>query len=175
MYLPKHKYKSNLHTPGEELELISTGANYIGPYFETYLGTYFTGKEPSAETEELRLQQNTDNNGREKSPKSTYDFLRDSEQEVLLKNTLPVPLYYPRPSTEKTLIRYFAIDKTNQRVVEVSKSTYLSMKSKEPKYYYPKYELKTLDWSLTNVSENRVNAAVAGLDSYLKNPSQFVR
>ena len=57
----------------------------------------------------------------------------------------------------------------------MSKDVYLSMKSKEPKYYYPKYELKTLDWSLRSVSDNRINAAIAGLESYLKDPSQFVR
>lgn len=175
MFLPKSKYKQGLYTTGTEYKHSVTGESYVGPYFKTYLNEAYTGEKPSATSVLLVPQQNIDLSGAPRPVKEEYDYIRNSSNEVDLKSTLPVPIYYPKPGTEKTLTRYFAIDKTNQRVVEVSKDTYLSMKSKEPKYYYPKYELKTLTWSLTSVSANRVNAAIAGLDSYLKNPSQFVR
>jgi len=175
MFLPKTKYKGGLHTTGTEFKNPVTGESYTGPYFKTYLGESYTGNKPSSDSVLLISQQETKPTGAPKPIKEEYDYLRNNSNEVDLKSTLPVPIYYPRSNRGATLERYFAIDKTNQRVVEVSKDTYLSMKSKEPKYYYPKYVLKTLTWSLTNVSDNRVNAAVAGLDSYLKDPSQFVR
>lgn len=176
MYLPKHKYKGNLTTTGTEYKHSATRQDYTGPYFLTFDGKAYTGGSPSANSVLLIPQQQTvDNPAKVKPAKEAYDYIREDSDEVALKSTLPVPVYYPRPSNGDTLVRYFAIDKTTQRVVEVSKDTYISLRSKEPKYYYPKYELKTLDWSLLNASVNRVNAAVAGLDSYLKDPSQFVR
>lgn len=180
MYLPKSKYKSGLYASLDTFVYKDSGEAYTGPYIETYLGKYLTGDTLTSLSRELIKIDSSDaylsgvgNNIA--VYRDRYDIIRENDNELALRATTAVPLYYPRPTNEKTLTRYFAIDKTNQRVVEVSKDTYLSMKSKEPKYYYPKYELKTLTWSLTSVSANRVNAAVAGLDSYLKDPSQFVR
>ena len=175
MFLPKTKYRGGLHTTGTQFKDSITGQAYTGPYFETYLGETYTGEQPSPDSTLLISQQENKSTGTPKPIKEAYDYLRDNSNEVELKNTLPLPIFYPKPSTGTSLQRYFAIDKTNQRVVEVSKNTYLSLKSKEPRYYYPRYELKILTWSLVNASENRINAAVAGLDSYLKDPSQFVR
>jgi len=175
MYLPTFKYKGNLYTQGEEYSIEGTNQSYVGAYFTTYSGDVFTGRKPGDGLNSKLVMYAQSTGGVNSIRPERYDTIRQKENEVQLRDTLPVPLYYPRPTNEKTLTRYFAIDKTNQRVVEVSKDTYLSMKSREPKYYYPKYELKTLTWSLTSVSANRVNASVAGLDSYLKDPSQFVR
>lgn len=181
MYLPKSKYQSNLTAAPGALKIKATSEPYTGPYFKTYTGKMYTGEAPSNASQELvnntfGISENLAINGQEVvGIPNEYDYLRSNNQEVQLKATLPVPIYYPKPNTGTTLERYFAIDKTAQRVVEVSKDTYLSMKSREPRYYYPKYDLKTLTWSLTNASENRINTAVAGLDSYLKDPSQFVR
>lgn len=180
MYLPKSKYKTRV-TAGNEFQAQNSTVTYSGMYFETYLGEFFTGETPSNSSVPLtRLAEQGDSVGRiQQGPEAVeytnYDFVRKDSKELELRSTLPLPLYYPKPGNVENFTRYFAIDKTTQRVVEVSKDTYLSMKSQEPKYYYPKYDLKTLQWSLTNVAENRINASIEGLDSYLKDPSQFVR
>ena len=180
MYLPKSKYTGNKYTAGNQLVYSNNNQPYVGPYFETYLGEYYSGDSPTSNSRKLEpvvVEGTTSlvSNQTAQPILERYDTIRRNSSEFRLKETLPVPMYYPRPNTGTSFERYFAIDKNTQRVVEVSKDTYLSMKSKEPKYYYPKYDLKTLTWSLTNASENRINAAVAGLDSYLKDPSQFVR
>lgn len=175
MYLPSFKYKGNLYTPGDEYSIEGSDLPYTGNYFITVTGEIFTGNKPGDGSNNKLVQYRKPVGGANSIKIERYDLIRQRDVELQLRDTLPLPIYYPKPGTEKTLTRYFAIDKTNQRVVEVSKDTYLSMKSKEPKYYYPKYELKTLTWSLTSTSANRVNAAIAGLDSYLKDPSQFVR
>ena len=175
MYLPSFKYKGNLITEGDEYSIEGSDQPYAGKYFLTDTGEYFTGNKPGDGPNQRLLPYIKPVGGANSTRIERYDLVRQKEAETQLKDTLPVPLYYPKPGTGASFERYFAIDKTNQRVVEVSKDTYLSMKSKEPKYYYPKYNLKTLTWSLTNVSENRINAAIEGLGTYLKDPSQFVR
>ena len=179
MYLPKTKYKTSNASQRDNL-VDSTGALYQGPYFETVTGELYSGAAPSKDSKPLTQATGPDqtiNTLGYLTPlgRTVYDRVRKDPVEEQLKETLEVPYHYPKPTSGTSFERYFAIDKTTQRVIEISKDTYLSMKSKEPKYYFPKYDLKTLTWSLTNASENRINAAVAGLDSYLKDPSQFVR
>ena len=180
MYLPKSKYKTSI-TTGNEFQTRRSTSPYVGLYFETSTGEFFTGDKPTSTSEKLfRLAEQGDSVGRIQSGPTAvdytdYDFVRRDDAELELRSTLPIPLYYPKPEGVKSFTRYFAIDKNTGRVVEVSKSTYLSLESQEPKYYYPKYELRLLEWSLTNPDINRINAAVEKLDSYLKDPSQFVR
>lgn len=175
MYLPSFKYKGNLITEGDEYSIEGSDQPYVGKYFLTDTGEYFTGTKPGDGPNQRLVPYIKPVGGINGTRIERYDLIRQKEIETQLKDTLPIPIHYPRPNTGTSFERYFAIDKTTQRVVEVSKDTYLSMKSREPRYYYPKYDLKTLTWSLTNASENRINAAIAGLDSYLKDPSQFVR
>lgn len=46
MYFPKSKIETNLFSSGE-LVLESTGQPYFGPYFKTFEGNSYTGKEPN--------------------------------------------------------------------------------------------------------------------------------
>lgn len=46
MYFPKSKIETNLFSSGE-LVLQSTGQPYFGPYFKTFEGNSYTGKEPN--------------------------------------------------------------------------------------------------------------------------------
>lgn len=181
MYLPKSKYQGGLRAQPASLKILATGESYEGMYFKTYDGRLFTGTAPSSQAQELTtntfgISENLAIDGESViGIPNEYDVLRSNDIEVQLKATLPLPLHYPKPGNVESFTRYFAVDKNTQRVVEVSKDTYLSMKSQEPKYYYPKYDLRILEWSLTNATENRINASIEGLDSYLKDPSQFVR
>lgn len=185
MYLPKSKYKTSIATKQDSL-VDPNGVLYEGAYFETFKGEKFTGSAPSNSSKRL-----TDITGPDQTDGTLtlgfvepvrvtdYDIVREDKKELQLRATLPVPIYYPKPSqkdyTKGNFKRYFAVDKTTGQILEVSPAVYASMKAQKPEYYYPKYRLKTLKWSLQKRSENRINAAVTKLDSYLKDPSQFVR
>lgn len=53
-YFPPSQYTPNLYTKGKEFMIIQTNENYIGYYFETLSGKYYTGKDPnSPPTQEL--------------------------------------------------------------------------------------------------------------------------
>lgn len=192
MYLPKHKYRV-IFTGGGEYELVSNREEYTGYLFETAVGTFFTGKKPTASSKQLQeieritgfVSGKDDGTGigiNDASPlilREDYDDIRQNSQEYALKNTERIPLYYPKPMPidygKKFIVRYFAIEKTTDRVLEISKEVYTSLNSKEPKYYYPKYSTKAIQWSLVNVRANQDTIRVSELDSYLKDPSQFVR
>lgn len=193
MYLPKSKYKANYYAYSNEYVYADTEEEYLGPYFVTYNSKAYTGTRPTAKSRLIKPVDysnesifNTVNEALvtnleyDITPKrSQYDFVRDNEIEANLRDTVPVPLYYPKPSPADYIkgkfSRYFAIDNGTSRILEISGDVYKSMKSREAKYYYPKYKLFIMEWNLRNSIENRINTSTAKLDSYLKDPSQFVR
>lgn len=185
MYLPKSKYKTNLTATPGALKIKATEEPYIGPYFETFTGELYTGTFPSKASKQLvrnafGISENFAINGEEIiGVPNEYDFVRSNNLEVQLKATLPIPVHYPKPAPadygKKFITRYFAIEKSSGRILEISKEVYTSLNSKEPKYYYPKYDTKAIQWSLVNVRANQDTLQVSELSSYLKDPSQFVR
>lgn len=46
MYYPKSQLTTNLSTNGKEYQLVDTGESYVGSYFKTSDGKYYTGKTP---------------------------------------------------------------------------------------------------------------------------------
>ena len=179
MYLPSFKYKGNLITEGDEYSIKGSDQPYVGKYFLTDTGKYFTGNKPGDGPNQRLVPYIKPVGGVNGTRIERYDLVRQKEIETQLKDTLPVPLYYPKPTssdyTKGIVKRYFAIDKTTGQILEITTKVYASMKAQKPEYYFPKYELKTLKWSLRDRSTNRINSSVAKLDSYLKDPSQFVR
>lgn len=200
MYLPKSKYQTG-YTPGGEYEIISTEQDYRGAYFKTHTGQFFTGNAPSRKSQELRLVNKdtgfisgqddgegttlglNNDNGPFLLFRERYDILRKDNKEYELRSTVPVKVYYPKPTPSDykrgILERYFALDKTTGQILEISLETYRSMKMEEPKYYFPKYTLGTVKWSLTSFIKNestiaKANTSLPGISSYLKDAKQFI-
>jgi hypothetical protein len=174
MYLPKTKYKGNQLTLDGSVIDVQTEELYTGPFFETSTGEIYTGAAPSATSRRL-VRVEGSGPGIDQTEKEVYDYLRENNTELRLKDTLPLPIYYPKPGATERFTRYFAVDKKTQRILEINKNDYLSIKNQEVKYYFPRYELRALEWSLTDIVSNKRNISINGLDSYLKDPSQFVR
>lgn len=188
MYLPKTKYKTGLFTDNSTYSTFlveSTREPYSGPYFETFSGELYTGTSPLDKNIQKLVKVET-------SPELVDTYLTPGEYDVVkqdveaynLRVTEPVQMYYPVPSeddyTKGEFVRYFLKDITNGRILEVRKDVYSSISKKEPKYYYPKYQLLAVSWSLRNPGGNRSVVAQAerrfpGITQYLKDPSQFVK
>ena len=47
MYFPPSQIKTNLYTSGKELSYASNGDEYVGFYFKTSSGRYYSGKNPN--------------------------------------------------------------------------------------------------------------------------------
>lgn len=46
-YYPKNRIKTNLYTDGGEYRILGTSNSYIGFYWSSYVGRFFTGKNPN--------------------------------------------------------------------------------------------------------------------------------
>lgn len=185
MYLPKTKYKTGLYSDGRTLVTSPNGEAYTGPYIETFDGRYFSGNSPmDSNSEELAVIEPLPEGPITYLEPLKYDEVRQDEEAFNLRDTLPLQVSYPvitkEDRTRGTIIRYFAKDKHTGRIFEINKQDYTSIKKKQIKYYYPRYEVVGLNWSLVSSSLNKRVVAQAektftNLSTYLKDPSQFVR
>ena len=193
MYLPKFKYKGNLTTPGKEFRVMETEEDYVGLYFETYNGRYYTGGVPTRNSKELQkydifVRDFTPNDRFDYTPYppvvEDYDIIKQDVHTFQLKSTYPVRTHYPVVSEsdyEKGfLFRYYVRDKNTGTIQEVSSEVYENMERKTTKYYYPKYDILKLRWSLFSFMRNSEmvslgNRRLPGLNEYIKNTTQFIR
>lgn len=204
MYLPKSKYKGDLHTSGNEFVIASTGNSYQGPYFQTFNGRYFTGQTPSKDSQEIIPRTDTQVYGDNQISNRTflleeYDIIRNNQEELQLKSTEPIPVFYPQPTSqdyiEGNIIRYFLRHRSTGIISEVNQEVYKAIIDKRPTYYYPGYITGKITWRIqgprsTTVRQGyRIPGAVSinkaavkslervlpGISSYLSDPGQFVR
>ena len=191
MYLPKSKYKGDQYTSGQEYIIPGEIDAYVGPYFTTFNGTAYTGEKPSSTSVKLEPLPEKENPTGYNSPITgevlfyeEYDGLRNNIDEFKLRSTLPVTRHYPKPTQEDynrgEFMRYFARDKKTRIVLEISKDVYASMKQKEPKYYFPKYDILEMKWNLTDAQTNISTIRFKSFDmpeliSFINDPAQFVK
>ena len=151
MYYPKTQIKPNLKSnPGEFVT--SQGKEYVGDYFKTSKGEYFTGKSPSNppnnpiyEVTSINLKDEKENT----TPKSYY--IKDG------KRVAPAPLP-PTPSpTLPTkgdyevgqMTRYF-VKKGNESIfVEIQKSEYEKFEQGNPSVQHQLYIPFKLNWIIS--------------------------
>jgi hypothetical protein len=161
MYYPKSQITTNLYTNGGELVYVSSQAQYIGYYYKTSTGKYFTGRTPqdSPNLELKLISIDADLNNLPilfSVPVNTFDIniedynsIKQSSQEIL-----NVPTYYqPQPTQQDYQIgefrRYF-VKKTNEILyIEVSKETYEAILNKDSKWVWYDYFAFNIPWQIT--------------------------
>ena len=164
MYYPQSQIKTNLYTNGSMLVYKSNNNLYIGYYWTTSTGKFFTGKTPSdLPNNELILlndssisnitstQEITFNNISSNISTSitTYSKLKPPPQSILY-----LPTYYlPQPTEQDYQIgefqRYF-VKKTNELIyTEVSKDTHDKISNQDPTYIWQYYIAFSLPWSIS--------------------------
>lgn len=203
MYLPKSKYKRNLYAEPGVFVYSSDQSPYTGPYFETYTGRYFTGEDPTNNSKELIFQPEEASPDFRTSiqglPLTEYDVIRNNQEELQLKSTEPIPVYYPQLTSEDytrgNIIRYFLKHRSTGVISEVSQEVYKAIIDNKPLYYYPSYTTGRLTWrirgprSTTTRQGYRIPGAISinkaaveslertlpGISSYLSDLGEFVR
>jgi hypothetical protein len=155
MYYPKSQIKTNLYTNGSELTFASNGNPYVGYYWTTVDGKYYTGKTPQDTPVQELVLPKKDNSFSSKQniseivSVSNYTLLKPTT-----KNTLNIPIFYqPQPTTQDyqtgEFQRYF-VKKTNELIyIEVSQDTYNAINTKNSDWIWYDYLAFNLPWSIS--------------------------
>jgi len=173
MYFPKSQIKTNLYTKGGEFIDPSTGENYVGFYFKTSTGGYYTGKNPQ-DSPVINLSPTIAFETSNLS--STLEFINESSPSIWTWDYYSTPLdktnppsppirTYPTPTKPDYILgeftRYF-LSKTNEsKFIEINKEQYQKYIDKDKNVAYQLYQPISFSWDLTGDRNDtyRVNEA----------------
>ena len=180
MYYPLSQIKSNLYTNGGEYFILSTNQPYVGYYYKTSAGKYYTGKTPQdLPTQELASI--TTLNGVdiinnpfqspvlvEKEDINNIPYLNLSNQYNI--NIIYNPYYSPTLPTVQDyqngeFQRYFC-KKTNEiQYIEINQTQFDKLVIQDPQIEFSLYEPFTITWQLIGDKQQvaRVNKNVVEL------------
>jgi hypothetical protein len=167
MYYPKSKIISDQFTNGEELVYKSNGIFYTGYYHILANNTVYTGKNPNDGIPELlvypkesspRLEDiesiNNPLTDQSQTGNFTFDITGTEYDNIRKKRNITPPtnsLLEPKPSLPlinyPSCIRYFVKRINNNIFIEVNKSTYDSIASKDKKWNWAIYIPFELPWT----------------------------
>jgi hypothetical protein len=201
MYFPQSQIKTNLYTNGDEFVVKSTDQNYVGSYWKTSSGQFFSKKNPQDIPYEELIESITQPQPPEDqistsilnftntniSPSSTsynldyssvrkYDLLRgvDVNQPQVKK----IPLYYhPQPTLDDyklgAFTRYFC-KRTNQDIyIEINKETFNGLLNANPEYLFSLYTPFQITWTLTGTSSEEVSKVNLSVVSRIERELKF--
>jgi hypothetical protein len=176
-YYPKNRIKTNLYTRGGDFINSSNGNPYVGYYYKTYNGYFFSGKDPS-DPNTLELLPLSSKVIEPNFPeifdplaegynikKDNYEYIkylintRNNVKFLKLKDINPettkrIPKhYYYTPSEEDyergIITRYFIKQINRETYIEIDKKTYNFIYNKDSEWYWEKYLPFKIDWKIT--------------------------
>lgn len=158
-YYPKNKIKTGLSTKGDEFLL--NGAPYVGKYYSTYDGKFFSGTDPVyGENIPLAFVRDIQSRGKEVNIKNPEQVSLDASvlteySKLIIKNQKVKPVsYFPSPTEEDYkrgyMFRYFTKRiNDNGYIIEISGDEYASIKNGTANYDVSLYHAIKLFWKLT--------------------------
>lgn len=103
MYYPKSQIVTNLYTNGQEYVLKSNNQNYIGYYWKTSDGKFFTGKTPEDKNiQELIISKSQTS----QDPSISPSYIQPIQVDLALAYTAPFIGNNPDQYNEKTILDY---------------------------------------------------------------------
>ena len=172
-YYPKSQVKTNLYTNGAELIYKSSKESYVGEYFKTSKGKYYTGKNPNFGTpSELVLANPINNQPNADLPEnltdpsrfitpvndvpislngSSYSFGVDSRGYRYDITPRAIPSYHKtKPTNEQFQLgkytRYFCKKNNELIYIEISQDTYNKLINRDPLIAYDLYTPANILW-----------------------------
>ena len=197
MYFPKSQITTNLYTNGKEYVYVGTDKEYIGYYFQTSKGKYYTGKNPNdPPIKEIIIPIQSLNKDAEEGEIGNYS--QDAALYLVpnvyaIASNLGLNATPPKPPTQKTNLptekdynlgeyqRYFASKDNEIKYIEIDKKQYEKFISQEPDVDYFLYTAFQFPWLISdnrnevvNVNKKTIerissNLTLPGFPSYFKN------
>ena len=199
MYFPKSQITTNLYTNGGEYVYKNSpeGEYYIGFYFKTSKGKYYTGKNPNdAPVQEIILEIQPQTEDAEEGVAGSYTaeanlYLVPDIYAININLGLDATppkapiLSTPLPTEEDYKIeeyqRYFASKNNEAKYIEINKSQFTQFKDELPTVDYVMYSVYSLPWLISgnrnkvyNINKSTVertqrNNQLIGFSSYFRN------
>ena len=176
MYYPEFLTETNLYTNGGEYSLAATGEAYIGFYWKTFDGKYYTNKNPQQTPYQLLVLTQTiqsQNNG--------DSFIQPSPgypKNDLNQNIVPNPTpYSPKPSPgdyeNGFFFRYFSKPVNSDSYIEINQITYGLMIEKRSNINYQLNTSLSVRWILTGGPQDSVYNQNKLIVEYMEVKSPF--
>ena len=191
MYYPKSKIKTNLYTNGYELVYRSNLANYVGFYYKTYNGKYFSGKSNDDITSKELIDVTTlINSSTEYTTSREFDNINTTVNaigysEMNLPRLSKLPIFiYPKTTQEDykngRFERYFVKKSNELDFTEIDKLQFERFLGKDPQYSWQFYIPFSMTWLISGdkdkvketnfkiASQVQTNNQVYGFVKYLE-------
>ena len=178
MYFPLSQIKQNQYTNGGEYILTSTSEDYVGYYFSTSTGKYYSGKNtydtPNIEliNSDSRISPPTFNPGFNEGVITVDPYLQIISN-VEIYNNIFKPYYNPEYPTDQDYVigefrRYFCKRTNNIFYIEIDKTQYDLLVNQDPKILFSMYVPFYIPWDISG-DKNQVqttNRNVVELTSF---------
>jgi hypothetical protein len=160
MYYPKSQITTDLSTNGKEFQIVDTNEFYIGSYFKTSNGKYYTGKTPQDGNNQLLFKSFQDSPPSPKLPSDSDPTFPQTEIPLgynlatsftPISNTPPkVSIVFPTEGEYETgeYQRFFLKHNVNNIYLEVNQLTYNNFFNQNPIAPFQLYTAIKIDWIL---------------------------
>ena len=164
MYYPKSQIETDLYTAGTEFTTVLNGNEYIGNYWRTSKGLYYTGKNPQdGNVQEIVKNASFESPFGEALTEANDDvpvytdylmspkaYIQASGTKVLEKFNIVNAVPFPTENnyTNKNFERYFLKRTTNYQYTETNNLNYTLIVSKNPKAQFELYIPIKLSWRI---------------------------
>jgi len=197
MYFPKSQITTNLYTNGNEFIYPDSSTYYLGYYFQTSNGKYYTGRNPNdAPVQEIIIEVDPQTEDAEEGAAGSYtpDTNLYLVPDIYAQNinlgleSIPPspPISIANQPTEGDyelgeFQRYFASKVNEVKYVEIDLNQFTKFENEEPNVDYPLYNVYSLPWLISgkrndvyNINQKTVeriqnNNLLSGFKSYFKN------
>ena len=161
-YYPKNKIKTNLYTRGNEFVNKSTKDLYVGHYWSTFDGKFFSGTNPN-ETPNFELEKITVNKNNNdpnfdkfvdtKFSINNYYYTKLKGKDILSPSPITPTPYYPQPTEDDYKLgefqRYFCVKANELIYTEVTKDQYEKFKNKDESVAWQYYIAFSIPWDIS--------------------------
>ena len=162
MYYPKSQITTNLSTNGKEFQIVGKSEYYIGSYFKTSDGKFYTGKTPQdgvnmlltknpiANDKNLEASTPIDSNISTSISRLPLSYSASSKSRPIKVPPPQSSIVFPTDEEYDTgeYQRYFLKHKTNHTYLEVTQFTYTNFINLNPTVQFQLYTAIKINWIL---------------------------
>ena len=184
MYYPEFLTETDLYTNGGELVSSSTGEGYIGYYWRTFDGNYYTGKNPDQIPSQPLFPINaveSQNNG-DSFIQPNPNYPKNNLNQLIPPNPKPsINLPTQGDYSNGFFSRYFSKPVNSNQYIEIDSNTYNLLINQNPNINYVLNDTISVRWILSGFSQdeiykkNKTLVDSAEINSNFKYLGQFLK